>query len=82
MFNKYINDVDSDIFRYVYDNQNEFAGLFGEKEVRAKIRKVWTLGANRYVTGEGEEVVYDRKGFKKICETPVQSGRGWKNGYH
>ena len=68
MFNKYINDVDSDIFRYVYDNQNEFAGLFGEKEVRAKIRKVWTLGANRYVTGEGEEVVYDRKGFKKYVK--------------
>ncbi|MFR3851185.1 MAG: thioredoxin family protein, partial [Odoribacter splanchnicus] len=68
MFNKYINDVDSDIFRYVYDNRNEFAGLFGEKEVKAKIRKVWTLGANRYVTGEGEEVVYDQKGFKKYVK--------------
>ena len=68
MFNKYSNDVDSDIFRYVYDNRNEFAGLFGEKEVKAKIRKVWTLGANRYVTGEGEEVVYDQKGFKKYVK--------------
>lgn len=68
LFMKYITDVNSDVFLYVYDNQQEFARLFGEKEVKGKIRMVWMTGANQFVKGHGEEAVFDQKGFKKYVK--------------
>ena len=68
LFYQYINDVDSDVFAYVYENRDAFCEAIGEKEVRRKIANVWTVGANRFVSGQGENVAFDEKGFKKYIK--------------
>lgn len=68
LFVKYIKDVDSDVFAYVYENREALCQSIGEKEVKGKIRTVWMIGANRFVTGQGEEAVLDEKGFKRYCK--------------
>lgn len=65
LFAKYVNDADSEVFTYVYDHRQEFYEFLGENEVKAKIKTVWTIGANRFVQGKGEQAVLDKKGFKK-----------------
>ncbi len=68
LFVKYVQDVDSKVFLYVYEHRTDFYALFGEREVKAKIRIVWAMGANRYVQGKGDEVVFDKKGYKKYIK--------------
>ena len=68
LFAKYINDVNSDIFTYVYENREALCQAIGEKEVRRKIAGVWRVGAYSFVTGQGEDVVFDAKGFKKYIK--------------
>ncbi len=68
LFYQYINDVDSDVFAYVYENRDALCEAIGEKEVRRKIANVWRVGANRFVSGQGENVVFDEKGFKKYIK--------------
>ena len=68
LFAKYVEDVDSDVFAYVYEHRNELAQVIGEKEVKNKIRVVYIIGANRFVTGQGEEATFDKKGFNRYCK--------------
>ena len=68
LFMKYVNDVHSDLFMYVYDNRDEFCNLFGKKIVDRKIETVWSIGANSYVQGRGSEATFDEKGFKKFIK--------------
>ena len=68
LFAQYVKDVDSDVFAYVYENREAFYQAIGEKEVKGKIRTVWIIGANRFVTGRGEEAKLDEKGFKRYCK--------------
>ena len=60
--------MDSDVFAYVYEHRNELAQVIGEKEVKNKIRVVYIIGANRFVTGQGEEATFDKKGFNRYCK--------------
>lgn len=68
LFAKYVKDVDSDVFAYVYEHRNELVQAIGEKEVKNKIRMVYVIGANRFVTGQGEETAFDQKGFSRYCK--------------
>lgn len=68
LFVKYVSDVNSDVFAYVYENRDELSSLLGEKAVKGKIRTVWAIGANRFVSGRGEEVVLDKKGFNRYIK--------------
>lgn len=68
LFYQYINDVDSDVFAYVYENRDALCEAIGEKEVRRKIANVWRAGAYAFVSGEGENVTFDAKGFKKYTK--------------
>lgn len=65
LFVQYVQDVDSEIFQYVYANRDEFSKLFGEKEVGRKLLSVWAMGANQFVKNDGDKNVLDKKGFKK-----------------
>lgn len=49
IFVRYVNDVDSDLFRYVYANREHLVSLYGEQQVNRKIQSVWATGANRFV---------------------------------
>lgn len=68
LFDKYVTDVNAGVFQYVYDNRAEFESLIGEKIVKNKIRIVWAIGANQFVTGRGEDAVLDKKGFKEYVK--------------
>ncbi|MEG2555305.1 MAG: thioredoxin family protein [Odoribacter sp.] len=68
LFMKYINDVNSEVFTYVYDHRMEFCQFFGDKEVKQKIATVWAIGGNQFVSGRGEEAVLDEKGFKRYVK--------------
>lgn len=68
LFDKYVKDVDADVFHYVYENREALYQSIGEKKVKGKIRTVWMIGANRFVIGQGEEAVLDEKGFKRYCK--------------
>lgn len=68
LFVKYVSDVNSDVFAYVYENRDELSSLLGEKAVKGKIRTVWAIGANRFVSGRGEEAVLDKKGFNRYIK--------------
>ncbi len=69
LFIQYFDDVDSDLFRYVYNNRDKFskhskpAGAFENK-----LRSVWETGSRRYVSGEGANAVTDLKGFKNYVK--------------
>lgn len=68
LFVEYVNDANSDVFAYVYDNRSDFYQLFGEKDVKKKIGKVCAISANRFVTGNGEQATLDKKGFKQYIK--------------
>ena len=68
LFDQYINDVDSDVFAYVYENREKFYQAIGEQKVRWKIANVWAAGTSRFITGIGEDVVFDAKGFKSYIK--------------
>lgn len=78
LFVRYIKDVNSDVFAYVYENRESLYQSIGEKEVKGKIRTVWAIGANRFVTGKGEEAVLDAKGFKRYCRRLAKADVGDK----
>lgn len=80
LFTKYVNDVNSDAFAYVYDHRAEFGGLLGEKDVRRKIATVWAIGANHFIMGTGEQAVLDAKGFKRYVKRLEKADVDGKDG--
>ncbi len=80
MFAKYINDVDANIFNYVYEHREEFYKSIGIEEVRRKIASVWTRGAYGFVQEINGHNILDEKGFKKyvkrLKKTDVQDQEG------
>lgn len=68
LFVRFVNDVNAEVFTYVYDHRAEFYPVFGEREVKRKISRVWAIGANQFVTGQGDEATLDAKGFKRYIK--------------
>ncbi len=68
LFVKYVNDANSEVFTYVYDNRADLCRLLGEKDVKKKISNVCAVSANRFVSGNGEQAVFDKKGFKRYTK--------------
>lgn len=64
LFEKYVADVNSDIFKYIYANRDEFYSLFGEKQVGQKLNTVWVAGADAFLTDTG----FDEAGFKEYVK--------------
>ncbi len=80
IFTKYVNDVDSDLFQYVYEHREEFYSIYGEAVVKRKIQNVWTIGANQFVNKEGDQMVLDKKGFKRYVKRMEKAKvDGWKD---
>lgn len=68
LFMRYANDADSDVFKYVHANKGDFYGLFGEQMVDSKLFDIWTLASRKFVSGQGSDVVFDSKGYKKFLK--------------
>lgn len=64
IFHRYVTDVNSDLFAYVYAHRDELYRIFGEKQVKQKIQEVWTLGAGQFVSEMAGKYVFDEAGFK------------------
>lgn len=64
LFRKYVSDVNSDVFKYVCHDQDEFYKLFGENEVQQKMNTVWAAGADAFLTETG----FDEVGFKEYTK--------------
>lgn len=65
LFEQYVADVNSDLFKYVYGNRDEFYRLYGQENVDRKTREVWTAGAESYVLNTGAGYTFDEIGFKE-----------------
>lgn len=68
LFAKYVNDVDSDVFVYVYEHREEFYQSIGIEEVKRKIAGVWARGAYSFVQEKDGNSLLDEKGFKKYVK--------------
>ena len=80
IFVKYVNNVDSDLFQYVYEHRDEFYSIYGEQDVKRKIQNVWGSGANQFVHKEGDQMVLDKKGFKRYVKRMEKAKvDGWED---
>lgn len=68
LFARYVKDVDSDLFQYVYEHREELYGNIGKEEVKRKITNVWIMGAHGFVGNVDGKPVLDSKGFKKYVK--------------
>lgn len=68
LFFKYVNNVDSPTFKYVFDHRDEFKKLYGESDVNKKLSWVWMSGANQYVTKVDDKASFDKKGFQNYVK--------------
>ena len=80
IFVKFVNDVSSDLFQYVYANQSEFISRYGEQPVKRKLSAVWSIGANKFVHEKNGEMVLDKKGFDRYVKWMKKSKvEGWES---
>lgn len=63
LFAKYIEDANSDVFKYVHANRPEFYALYGKEEVARKLFFIWSISSRTFVTKTNDGVVFDEKGF-------------------
>jgi len=63
LFEKYINDPDSPVFKYVYENREEFGKLFNERALDLKLFNVWSDGSRRFAKKADDKVTFDSNGF-------------------
>lgn len=64
LFEKYVNDPDSRVFKYVYENREEMGKLFNQKSVELKLFNVWSDGSRAFAKKVGDKVTFDSKGFE------------------
>ncbi|WP_292265356.1 thioredoxin fold domain-containing protein [Butyricimonas sp.] len=80
IFVRNVNDVDSDLFRYVYANREHLVSLYGEQQVNRKIQSVWATGANRFVQEKEGAKVLDKKGFERYVKRMKKAKvDGWED---
>lgn len=80
LFEKHINDYNSDVFKYVYANKADFYTLFPQDMVDRKFLDVWTAGSQTFVTKNGDVVEFDAKGFNNYAKLMKKEGvKGWED---
>ena len=80
IFTKFVNDVNSDLFQYVYANRVKFYPLYGEQQVNRKLETVWAIGANKFVSDKDGKQVLDKKGFDRYVKWMKKSKvNGWED---
>lgn len=80
LFEKYVNDYNSDVFKYVYANKAEYYKLFPQDALDRKFLEVWTKGSQSFVTKEGDVVKFDEKGFNDYAKMMKKEGvKDWED---
>lgn len=63
-FMVFVNDIDSDLFKYVHKNRVEFAQLYGKRELDNKMYQAWLNPAVKFVKKAEDGTKYlDKKGY-------------------
>lgn len=68
LFAKYIEDANSDVFKYVHANRPEFYTIFGKEQVERRMMLIWSMGSRSFVTKTNDGVVFDEKGFNTFVK--------------
>lgn len=68
LFVKYVEDANSDVFKYVHANRPEFYDLYGEAAVERRMFLIWSVGSRSFITKTDDGVDFDSKGFKKYIK--------------
>jgi len=67
-FLSYMDDVDSDLFKYVYKNREQFYSIYPKDVIDRKLKSIWENGSRRYIKGLGDSSVIDKRGFKEYVK--------------
>ncbi len=80
LFEKYEDDVRSDLFNYIYDNRVDFYLLYNEKVVEKKFLTVWSSGSRAFITEDRDKAKFDKQGFIDYIELMKKKGvKDWQN---
>lgn len=74
LFSIYTDSPDSDVFKYVFSNKDEFYKLFKQDEVEKKFTYVWSNGARAFIKKDGENFTLDKKGFDGYIQRMKKEG--------
>ncbi len=72
LFAKYIEDANSEAFKYVHANRPEFYALFGKEQVEARMMLIWSIGSRSFVSKTNDGVSFDSKGFNAFIKRMKQ----------
>lgn len=65
LFSRYSDDADSEMFKLLHSNRDEFYNLYGQNQVDNKIFQIWTSASMKFAGGnDGKKI--DNNGFKKF----------------
>ncbi len=80
LFEKYEDDVRSDLFNYVYDNRADFYLLSNEKTVEKKLFTLWYSNSRIFITEDRDKAKFDKQGFIDYIELMKKKGvKDWQN---
>lgn len=68
LFERYVNDPDSRVFKYVYENRVEFGKLFDQRALDMKLFNVWSDGSRAFVKLVDGKATFDAAGFEKYLK--------------
>ncbi len=68
LFDRYVKDPDTEVFKYVYKNRDEFAAIFNTQPVENKLYNVWSDGSRAFIKSEDGKTTLDSKGFDQYLK--------------
>lgn len=74
LFEKYIEDVDSEVFKYVYKNRDQFGSQYTRERLDPKLFMVWAIGSRKFVTRTPNGAEFDKKGFDNYIKRMKNEG--------
>lgn len=79
LFEQYVMDANSGLFKYVYSHRDEFYQLYGQKDVDRKMLEIWAAGAENYVLNNGSNYTFDEAGLKEYSRRmKKEKVRNWR----
>ena len=74
LFSIYTDSPDSDVFKYVFANRDDFYKLFKQDDVEKKFTFVWSNGARAFIKKDGENFTLDKQGFDGYIKRMKKEG--------
>lgn len=75
IFERYVQDPNSNLFQYLLSHREQLNGLYGAEIVRRKERSVWMAGANVFAQGSRFDEIGFREYSKRLKKARVENWR-------